>query len=140
MERHIELQVRYASASMDGETATIAVATDHGHLTLRMHRIVLGALAGTIARALFPKVGDSVPAQGPIEMQELLLNPGQGSRRETLPTQFPKQKRRTSSSNPGQRRRQRAALRSLVLSRKTSRPNRRETLPTEFPKQSRRRS
>ena len=70
MERHIELQVRYASASMDGETATIAVATDHGHLTLRMHRIVLGALAGTIARALFPKVGDSVPAQGPIEMQD----------------------------------------------------------------------
>ena len=70
MERHIELQVRYASASMDGETATIAVATDHGHLTLRMHRIVLGALAGTIARALFPKVGDFVPALGPIEMQD----------------------------------------------------------------------
>ena len=75
MERHIELQVRYASASMDGETATIAVATDHGHLTLRMHRIVLGALAGTIARALFPKVGDSVPALGPIEMQDSLTQP-----------------------------------------------------------------
>jgi hypothetical protein len=75
MERHIELQVRYASASMDGETATIAVATDHGHLTLRMHRIVLGALAGTIARALFPKVGDSVPALGPIEMQDSPTQP-----------------------------------------------------------------
>jgi hypothetical protein len=75
MERHIELQVRYASASMDGETATIAVATDHGHLTLRMHRIVLGALAGTIARALFPKVGDSVPAPGAIEMQDSPTQP-----------------------------------------------------------------
>ena len=75
MERHIELQVRYASASMDGETATIAVATDHGHLTLRMHRIVLGALAGTIARALFPKVGDFVPAPGPIEMQDSPTQP-----------------------------------------------------------------
>jgi hypothetical protein len=52
----------------------------------------------------------------------------------------PGRHRSESSSNPGQRRRQRAALRSLVLSRKTSRPNRRETLPTEFPKQSRRRS
>ena len=78
MERHIELQVRYASASMDGETATIAVATDHGHLTLRMHRIVLGALAGTIARALFPKVGDSVPALGPIEMQDSPTQPRSG--------------------------------------------------------------
>lgn len=78
MERHIELQVRYASASMDGETATIAVATDHGHLTLRMHRIVLGALAGTIARALFPKVGDSVPAPGPIEMQDSPTQPRSG--------------------------------------------------------------
>ena len=78
MERHIELQVRYASASMDGETATIAVATDHGHLTLRMHRIVLGALAGTIARALFPKVGDFVPALGPIEMQDFPTQPGSG--------------------------------------------------------------
>ena len=78
VERHIELQVRYASASMDGETATIAVATDHGHLTLRMHRIVLGALAGTIARALFPKVGDFVPALGPIEMQEFPTQPRSG--------------------------------------------------------------
>ena len=78
MELHIELQVRYASASMDGETATIAVATDHGHLTLRMPRIVLGALAGTIARALFPKVGDSVPALGPIEMQDSPTQPRSG--------------------------------------------------------------
>ena len=43
-----------------------------------MHRIVLGALAGTIARALFPKVGDSVPAQGPIEMQDSPTQPRSG--------------------------------------------------------------
>ena len=40
-----------------------------------MHRIVLGALADTIARALFPKVGDSVPALGPIEMQDSPTQP-----------------------------------------------------------------
>jgi hypothetical protein len=63
MERNIELTVRYASARMDsdGVTASIVVVTDHGRVTLRMHRIVLGGLAGAIARVLFPRVGD-VPA------------------------------------------------------------------------------
>jgi hypothetical protein len=55
MERELELTVRYAHADMTGDAASITVVTDHGRLTLRMHRIVLGNLAGTIARALWPR-------------------------------------------------------------------------------------
>jgi hypothetical protein len=61
MDEDIELTVRYASASLDGETARIAVVTDSGPLTLQMHRIVLGALAGSIARALFPRTSEPAP-------------------------------------------------------------------------------
>ena len=62
MEDDIELKVRSAVASLEGETARIVVVTDYGRITLQMHRIVLGALAGTIARALFPRTGEDVPA------------------------------------------------------------------------------
>jgi hypothetical protein len=64
MDEDIELTVRYASASLDGETARIAVVTDSGPLTLQMHRIVLGALAGSIARALFPRTSEPAPLLG----------------------------------------------------------------------------
>jgi hypothetical protein len=55
MERDIELTVRYAHAHMTEDAASIIVVTEHGRVTLRMHRFVLGNLAGTIARALWPR-------------------------------------------------------------------------------------
>jgi hypothetical protein len=63
MEDKIEFTVRDAMASLDGDTARIALVTDQGRVTLRMHRLDLGALGGTIARALWPKAGESVPTQ-----------------------------------------------------------------------------
>ena len=59
----IELRVSHAAASLDGDTARIALVTDQGNVTLQMHRLDLGALGGTIARALWPKVGESIPTQ-----------------------------------------------------------------------------
>jgi hypothetical protein len=51
-------EVHDAAASLDGDFATIALFTDQGPVTLRMHRLVLGALGGQIARALWPKSGE----------------------------------------------------------------------------------
>jgi hypothetical protein len=69
MKDDIELNVRYASASLDGDTARIAVFTDRGRLTLLMHRFALGALGGTIARALWPRTGERVAAFDDVEPQ-----------------------------------------------------------------------
>jgi hypothetical protein len=60
MDDGIEFEVRSAAAALDGDTATIALVTDRGPLSLRMQRTVLGALGGTIARALWPKAGEAV--------------------------------------------------------------------------------
>ena len=70
MEDDIELNVRSASASLDGDTARIAVFTDHGRVTLLMHRFVLGALGGTIARALWPRTEERVAPFGDAEPQD----------------------------------------------------------------------
>jgi hypothetical protein len=64
MEDDVELKVRYASASLEGDMARIAVVTERGRLTLQMHRVVLGALAGTIARAMFPRTSEPVVPLG----------------------------------------------------------------------------
>jgi hypothetical protein len=56
------LEVHDAAASLDGDTAMIALFTDHGPVTLQMHRRVLGALGGTIARSLWPKPGEHLVA------------------------------------------------------------------------------
>jgi hypothetical protein len=60
MEHDTELTVRHARARIDGDIARIEVVTDRGRVTLRMHRLVLGALGGAIARALWPKVGEEL--------------------------------------------------------------------------------
>ena len=52
-------EVRDAAASISGDLATIALFTERGPLTLQMHRRVLGALGGQIARALWPKSGET---------------------------------------------------------------------------------
>jgi hypothetical protein len=61
MQDRTELQVSHATAALDGDAATIALTTDQGNVTLRMHRLDLGALGGSIARALWPKAGESIP-------------------------------------------------------------------------------
>jgi hypothetical protein len=69
VEHDIELTVREAHARIDGDTARLQVATDRGRVTLRMHRLVLAALGGSIARALLPKVGDAAPALADAESE-----------------------------------------------------------------------
>jgi hypothetical protein len=63
MDDKTELKVSHAAASLDGDTARIALVTDQGNVTLLLHRLDLAALGGTIARALWPKAGESVPTQ-----------------------------------------------------------------------------
>src|SRR5262245_43860169 len=79
MERNIEITARSAVASMEGETATIEVVTDYGRLTLRMHRIAFGNLAGEIARALWQKVAEEDPAISAAESHGV---PGEGEAQE----------------------------------------------------------
>lgn len=69
MEDDVELTVRHAHARIDGDTATLAIFTDRGRVTLRMHRLVLGAVGGAIARALWPKAGEDVPVFAGAEPQ-----------------------------------------------------------------------
>ena len=62
-----ELRVSHAAASLHGDLATIALVTDQGEVILRMHRLDLGALGGSIARALWPKAGESIPTAPVVE-------------------------------------------------------------------------
>jgi hypothetical protein len=75
MERDIELTVRYAHAHMTGDAASIIVVTEHGRVTLRMHRFVLGNLAGAIARALWPRVEEPARAVADVTQQTVPAQP-----------------------------------------------------------------
>jgi hypothetical protein len=75
MEDDVELTVRHARARIDGDTARVEVTTDRGRVTLRMHRLALGALGGAIARALWPKAGEDVPVFAGAEPQDVPIQP-----------------------------------------------------------------
>lgn len=81
----IEFTVSHATASLDGDTARISLVTDRGNVTLQMHRLDLGALGGTIARALWPKAGESLPTQP--EMHEAQAEVSTDAGPLTVPTQ-----------------------------------------------------
>jgi hypothetical protein len=52
-------EVHDVAASLEGDLALLALFTTRGPVTLQMHRVILGALGGKIARAMWPKPGEA---------------------------------------------------------------------------------
>jgi hypothetical protein len=138
----VELTVRQAAAYLDGDAAKIALVTDQGKVTLRMHRLELGALGGAIARAMWPKAGEPVPT--PPELDETEVEPSAALTDE--PSRWPTQSRKAPRHSPSCMSRKSSLPSHLPTpSRKSSRPNpscmnRKQSLPPLWLTQSRKAS